>query len=178
MKIQIRRNVFETNSSTNHTLAIRRCDAPDKINQVITLASTPLNELKKMFYEDVVELHNLTLQQKVDVIFYSALASYEARVFLKQVIQLQDILSRFNVILNIDWNSIKDSIDEYFDYSIFRLVSYRLGKEEDIIQFLFSGEAYYTEYCDECGNTPSERIIKIDDLAYGNKDYIYISERM
>lgn len=178
MKIQVRRCVFETNSSTNHTLAIKRCNAPDKINQVLTLAFTPFSDLKKLFYDDVVKLHNLTLQQKVDVIFYSSLALYETREFLEQVIQLKEILSKFNIVLNINWDNSKDAINEYFDDSIFRLVSCRLCKEEDIIQFLFSDEAYYTEYCDECGNTPSQRIVEIDDLSWGNKDYIYISERM
>lgn len=180
MKVQIRRSVFETNSSTNHTLAIRR-KAIDSTNRGLTLnlAETPFKELEKRFYPEVVSLNELTLQEKVDVLFYSILAGYcECREVLESIIRIQDILEKYDITVNVNWKNLRENLDNYFDTSIFSLVNQRLSSEEDIIQFLFSDESYYTEYCDECGNLPSVELIAIDEMTYNNKDFIYITERM
>lgn len=180
MKVQIRRSVFETNSSTNHTLAIRRKDI-DSTSRGLTLnlAETPFKELDERFYPEVVSLNELTLQEKVDVLFYSILASYcEGREVLEDILKIQDVLEKYGITVNVNWKNLRANLDNYFHTSIFSLVNQRLSSEDDIIQFLFSDEAYYTEYCDECGNQPTDELVAIDELAYGNKDFIYISERM
>lgn len=178
MKIQVRRHVFETNSSTNHTLAIRKIDH-DKIkrqDKIYKVPSRTFKEVEKFFYNDVVKFHEKDFQLRLDVLFYSALANYSAREALEFVFMVKNILECHGIKIELNIDKIMDSIDSFFDTSIYGFLN-TVSTEDLIIDFLFSNEVYYTEYCDECGTLPSKELEAIDDLTYGNDEFMYVNER-
>ena len=178
MKMQVRRHVFETNSSTNHTLAIRKIDH-DKIkkeDKVYKVPSMTFEEVEKFFRNDVVRFHEKDFQLRLNVLFYSALANYSTREALEFILMVKNILESHGIKIELNIDKIMGSIDSYFDTSIYRFLN-NVSTENLIIDFLFSNEVYYTEYCDECGELPSKELEAIDDLAYGNDEFIYVNER-
>lgn len=189
MKYTVRRSVFETNSSTNHTLSIRKCslDKSDVFNQikpfldengVLTVGKTTYTDLMKYINKDVIHLYCLGFQTKIDILFYAAFISYEAKDFVLALNDLSKILKRYDIKIKFDIENLIEAADNYLDEGILALVSRELFKEEDILNFLFSKEVYYTEWCDECNGQPSEEIEKIENKMYNDKDVIIIDSRM
>lgn len=178
MKIQVRRCVFETNSSTNHTLAIRKIDQNKikKEDKIYKVPSRTFEELEKFFYTDVIRFHEKDFQLRLDVLVYSALANYSAREALEFLFMVKNILECNGIKIELDIDKIMSSIDSFFDTSIYGFIN-SVSTENLIINFLFSNEVYYTEYCDECGALPSKDLEDIDDRTYGNDDFIYVNER-
>jgi len=164
MKVQIRQGVFETNSSTQHTLCIVKCDEkrfkssafyvslPKKI-----MTPTPGN-IKK--YEDfaynIPHIDNLTLEEKVNILILSLLGSGSIENFLGGMLYIQDILKEFGVELVIDFGTLYDVSEGYWwQDGIYRLMDEKFSNEY-IKDFLFSTDAGYASYCDECCSEPDE----------------------
>ncbi len=157
MKVQIRQGVFETNSSTQHTLCVVKCDEK-RFKSSAFWASLPRkivvpgpNDLKKYegFAYDIPHIDNLTLEEKVNILIISSLNSYSVPNFLNTIMFLQDALKKFEIELCIDFQALCDISESYwYQDGIYRLIDEKFPSEY-IKDFLFSADAGYASYCDE-----------------------------
>jgi len=175
MKVQIRQGVFETNSSTQHTLCIVRCDEKRFKSSVFHASlpkkiATPTSEdLKK--YEDfaynIPHIDNLTLEEKVNILIISSLNSYDIPGFLNTIMLLQDTLKEFGIELCVDFQTLCDISESYwYQDGIYRLIDEKLSSEY-IKDFLFSADVGYASYRDECCPEPDKEYQDLIDHMGG-----------
>ena len=171
MKIQIRQGVFETNSSTQHTLCIVKCDEKRFKSSAFQVSlpkkiMTPTSEdLKKYeeFTHDIPHIDNLTLEEKVNILIISSLNSYDIPGFLNIIMFLQDTLKEFGIELCVDFQTLCDISESYwYQDGIYGLIDEKLSSEY-IKDFLFSTDAGYASYCDECCSEPDEEYQNLID---------------
>lgn len=164
MKIQIRQGVFETNSSTQHTLCIVRCD--DKHIQspefraslpkkIIAPDITNITKYEDFAY-DIPHIDNLTLEEKVNILVISLLGWFNVGEFIDGILILQDTLKKFGVELEINFRALQKIFNEYWwQCGIYKLINDQFTFE-NVKDFLFSTDAGYASYCDECCSEPDE----------------------
>ena len=175
MKIQVRQGVFETNSSTQHTLCIVKCD--DKHIQslefraslpkkIIAPDITNLTKYEDFAYE-IPHINNLTLEEKVNILILALLGTNSIENFLEGMLTIQDILKEFDVELMINFRALYDIGGSYWwQDGIYRLIDEEFSNEY-IKDFLFSTDAGYASYCDECCSEPDEEYQDLMDHMRG-----------
>lgn len=169
MKIQIRQGVFETNSSTQHTLCIVKCNK-DRLQSQEFRANLPkkiiapdITNLKKYedFSYDIPHINSLTLEEKANILILSLMGSNSTDIFLGGMLAIQDALKEFDVELAINFRALYDISGSYWwQDGIYRLIDEEFSNEY-IKDFLFSEDAGYASYCDECCSKPDQ---KYEDL--------------
>ena len=191
MKVQIRQGVFETNSSTQHTLCIVKCNT-DRLQSQEFRASLPkkitapdITNLKKYedFAYDIPHIDNLTLEEKVNILVLTLLGTNDTENFLGGMLAIQDILKEFGVELMINFRALYEISGSYWwQDGIYRLIDEEFSNEY-IKDFLFSTDAGYACYCDECCSEPDEGyqdlIAHMEDLLkkrYTRRRYISVSQ--
>lgn len=172
MRLQIRRSTFETNSSTNHTLAIRRTDnsAADKLDRsriwTVSVGSEPFSEIEKIIDHPVVNLGELTLETKLNILFWAAVSNCSTSDMLSAIDIIDRAAAKIGVKLEFSFSeAIKAVNEEYLpDYGVLAMAGSELVfyEERDIIDFLLSEDVWYTCWCDECCGEPSEEIEEIE----------------
>ena len=107
MKLQSRKGVFETNSSSVHTLSIQKTKMDfdwDKFgtNGVVELGKTTTKELETLLGKTVLNITELPMQTKLDLLFYSQLSKELTRDFVEGVCLITKFLNEkgFKVVLN------------------------------------------------------------------------------
>lgn len=159
MKVQIRQGVFETNSSTQHTLCIVKCDdkhiqSPEFRASLPKKIITPdITNLKKYedFAYDIPHIDNLTLEEKVNILVISLLGWFNVGEFIDGILILQDTLKKFGVELEINFRALQKIFNEYWwQCGIYKLINDQFTFE-NVKDFLFSTNAGYASYCDEGG---------------------------
>jgi len=171
MKIQVRQSVFETNSSTQHTLCIVRPDEsrikssgfyaelPDK---VVVDINDP-EYFKQLHYQDGLDFDNLSLEDKVTILILSASSEYQSTEFIYMVSMIQEALYKYGVDLEINYKKLYDAIDKYgWYYDSFGFINSNIN-EDNIEAFLFSIDCKYASYCDECSEEPTDEYNKLID---------------
>ena len=188
MKIQARIGVFETNSSTNHTLCIVRPGAekslddyfhekvPRTVNFPCFTGEDAIKKLDELKYTiDGKNLGDLSLDAKVTLILSSSL-DWRASDFIEKVTFVQDILESKGIDLRINWNTLEQLCQAYWDDGISCVLD-KMDRDE-IEAFLFSDDARYALWCDEGCCPPSKEysdlIDKIELLSKERPDDIIV----
>ncbi len=167
MKQQIRRNVFETNSSTQHTLTLIKSKTIDstwekfkKENPSIVVGLTLLEKVYNLSDPFVVEMGKLSLQEKIDLLFYSTMCSYDTMSFVKNIGHLMKFFKEEGIQVRVMFDNIMDQCDEYgwiFETeSMPRFINDNNTSKDEIKQFIVSNECWYTSYADDCMDEPKE----------------------
>ena len=147
MKQQIRLNVFETNSSTQHALVIRCADKnrsikdgipegvklPEKV-QLYAMSRGNIDDIKLTTIENrILYLYNLLLACGVP--------KYELVTFLSKLNQL-----------GINYELSAYDYDVYYDSFSDDIRNEILHKNENLMAFLFAEDIFYDTYADDCGS--------------------------
>lgn len=167
MKIQVRQNVFETNSSTQHTLCIKKSNgdflnALKKVNEIGKGFTVPSNDTiswyEQFSYKDVVGLSDLSLVERLDILVASTLANYDRDSFLESLSMIQKFLSDIGMEMNVDFEKLYNLQNGYYwDDGLYASVNDMISSE-NIYDFLFSEDCVHTSFCDECCGEPSESV--------------------
>lgn len=171
MKIQIRHSVFETNSSTNHTLAIRKPKFSDATrisrevysNCFIVLGETPFNKIKDIASKSPINIAKLDIKTKLDILYWSAFSNYCVPDAIQFLSNIEKALHEVNITVRFTFEKFEE---DYFEWGIFSTLSEWLNSKEDILNFLFSDDAWYTCWCDECCGEPNEEEAKVEDYVH------------
>ena len=147
MKQQIRLNVFETNSSTQHALVIRCADKnrsikdgipegvklPEKV-QLYAMSRGNIDDIKLTTIENrILYLYNLLLACGVP--------KYELVTFLSKLNQL-----------GINYELSAYDYDVYYDSFSDDIRNEIIHKNENLMAFLFAEDIFYDTYADDCGS--------------------------
>lgn len=193
MKVQIRRHVFETNSSTNHTLCMTKAhefadtllklmkkdDEEHTVISVPDMTAIDFEFYKDLRYKSIINISDLNFIERLNIVVISALSCYETSEFLGTFVILNEVLADFGIVLDIDFNKLYElSTGEYWHEGIYDTIQ-SLCSKEDIKHFLFSNDCHYTEWCDECSEEPCEEIEKIEDrfMSMDEDQRIILRER-
>lgn len=146
MKRQIRLNIFETNSSTQHALVIRysnngmrivdgipdNIELPDKI-RLYSVSWEEFDNMKLTTIENrILYLYNILLGGDVP--------KYELITFLSKLNQLG---------INYELYALNDYVYNNFPTGILEDI---LHKNENLMAFLFADDVFYDSYADDCGS--------------------------
>jgi len=166
MKIQIRQSVFETNSSTQHTLCIKKnSNFKNVINNIKSknnVFSVPSIDDKSWYetlsYKDVVEISKLNFIEKLNVLVASTLANYDRNSFLESLSMIQKTLSNIGIELSIDFEKLLNLNNNYYwEEGLYESVNTMISGDT-LLDFLFSEDCVHTSFCDECCGEPTEEI--------------------
>lgn len=166
MKRQIRQSVFETNSSTQHSLCIKKnsnlknvIDSIKAENNVITVPSIDDKSwYETIAYKDVVEISKLSFIEKMNVLVASTLANYDRDGFLESLSMIQKTLSDIGLEIVIDFGKFSNlNSNYYWSDGLYESINDMLNSET-LLDFLFSEDCVHTSFCDECCGEPTEEI--------------------
>ena len=185
MKRQIRQSVFETNSSTQHSLCIKKNsnikNAIDSIkaeNNVITVPSIDDRSwYETMAYKDVVEISKFSFIEKMNVLVASTLANYDREGFLESLSIIQKTLSNVGIELSIDFEKLLNlNSNYYWEYGLYESVN-TMVSGDILLDFLFSEDCVHTSFCDECCGEPTKEIEvvweRFDNMSKEDKIVFY-----
>ena len=185
MKIQARRNVFETNSSTQHTLCIKKADGFEgfvsSLKEQGGVFTIPSNGSKSWYeeftYKSIVDISGFSFKEKLDILVVSTLANYELDGFLESISMIQNSLSELGIKVIVDFGKLVELHDNYYwDDGLYGSISNMIGKD-NILDFLFSNDCAYTKWCDECCGEPGEDIEAVwkrfNDIPKEDKTVLY-----
>ena len=166
MKRQIRRNTFETNSSTQHTLTIcnKNTDYSDYVGSTIVLGKDVPEDL---FYNDSKKKNPVN---KLHMLWIS-LIGYDSSIsnFIHYIDFIKKTLAKLNI--NIEVTTDEDSYKhwEYEGEDISTVMSNVFKNEDRLINFVFNRDSWYDGYEDNCGyDCPYE-----DDILKDNETFWY-----
>lgn len=163
MKTQIRKNVFETNSSTQHTVTVCNENTiySDYVGKTIVLG-------KNIDCDDI--LYNSRKKRnpviKINQLWLSLLGSETSMYqFIKGINTIKSALNKIgiNVELSTDPEDYKwaDEHRWYGDIDDLNcVVAWVFNSEEDIVNYIFNQDSWYDSYEDDCGGCPYETEIK------------------
>lgn len=160
MKLQIRKGVFETNSSSVHTLSIQKTKMDfdwDKFgtNGVVELGKTTTKELETLLGKTVLNITELPMQTKLDLLFYSQLSKELTRDFVEGVCLITKFLNEkgFKVVLNY-FNAMDNSGYLHWMISseegVLKTIKDNIATYDEIESFLLSDFCVFTLWNDEC----------------------------
>lgn len=159
MKFQIRKNVFETNSSTQHTITIcsQNTNYSDYIGKTIVLGDFDDDFLWKNSKKDPIVKLNL---------IWCYMCTMRIGEFIKTFKFIQKTLKSIGI--NID---IIDDENKYYEYDYDTsgyMYDVVLNEEhpEKLINFIFNKDSWYDSYEDNYGDCPYENEIKEDNETY------------
>lgn len=165
MKRQIRRGVFETNSSTQHTLVLLKSNETDIFwkklkaeHPNLVVGVTSLERIYNISDPFVVELGKLTLQEKIDVLFYSTMCDSTANFFSNMSI-FKQLFDEHGIKIDILFDKVTEYLDEYYwtlSDGMIRFINESVTTKEDFEQLLVSDSCWYTSYADDCMDEPEE----------------------
>lgn len=175
--IQTRHRIFETNSSTTHSLTITiNSVTPEVIEQFkkehgthIVFGKNSYDTIYDIVYKDPAIDENTSFQIKADILYFSMYVWTEGTnvaEFLYNKKALTDRLQEMGftvefredpqVIENYDWH--KYDIDENLFENL-----WRGDYIEEVIDFLFNPHTLYFRWCDECCAECPKAIIEAED---------------
>ena len=173
---QIRYRIFETNSSTTHSLTIARntvtSETIEKFKKEngthIIFGLNPYEKIEKVLYEDPTIDENTPFQIKADILYFSMYLWNDCEVaeFLVNKKELQDKLIDlgFTVEFREDPKLFEDYEYKYHrddvSENLFENMWYNTN---EIIDFLFGSHVLYYTWCDECMSKCPEEINKALD---------------
>lgn len=183
--IQTRLRIFETNSSTTHSISIpKKVDIdPQKIREsygsTITFGVKSWSELRKSLgYGWIVACGSTSFQDRADLLYYSTYLgeSCYANQFILDRDKIRKALKGIGI--NVEFKEDLDACDEYFNASYDDSLD-MLGAVIDndkILEYLFAPDFILWYWCDECcPDFPKEIEEYLDKLPYD--DYITTTER-
>ena len=147
MKRQIRLNVFETNSSTQHALVIRCADKNRSIKDGIPdgVKLPDKVHLYAMSYSDIDNIKLTTIENRI-LYLYNVLLAWDV-----PKCELVTFLSKLNQLgINYELSAYDD--DVYYDGFSDDIRDEILHKNENLMAFLFAEDVFYDTYADDCGS--------------------------
>lgn len=186
VKRQIRTCVFETNSSSQHSLCMKKGigDRTENIKRlseiandnVITLFKTDPDTIMDMA-DYVMDISGMDMQRKLDLLSYSAIVG-NTNEFIKYICYIRDMLYfNYGIDIQVEYDNLNKAADMCFYFDIFRHLSDELAL--DLIEtFLFTDWCFYTRYDDDFGPIPKE-IEEIQDIFFSmpENECIMITKR-
>ena len=163
MKVQIRRGAFETNSSSQHTLVLRKTNAEESWESLrnsqseITVGLTPLSEISELDREFVNNIGELDLQKKIDVLFYSRFNAYSPIECYREISRLVQMFKEESINVRLELDDVMNDENNTWcitNGELVDMVYKEVNLKADVEQFLFSKECYFTSYADDCGDEP------------------------
>lgn len=170
-KVQIRKNVFETNSSTQHTVTVcnENTDYSDYVGKTIVLGKNVdcdeilFNERKKR--NPIVKMNQLWLS-----LLGSETSMYQ---FMKGIDTIKKALNKIGITIELstdiedyEWADAHRWYGDIDDLSC--AIAWVFNSEEDIINYVFNQDSWYDSYEDNYGECPYEK-----DIKQGNKTEWY-----
>ena len=161
MNIQVRKNVFETNSSTQHTLTICH-DKPDFTNYVgktIVLGEKVPDDL---FWNSSKKKNPI---YKLNMIWVSLL---ECNIgdFLHYIKILKDTFTKIGINIEITYDEAP--YEEWRWSASYKDIFFQLFDNEDrLIDFVFNTDSWYDSYSTDCGCGNDYE----DDIKEGNETF-------
>ena len=159
MNIQVRKNVFETNSSTQHTLTIchDKPDYTDYIGKTIVLGE---NVPEDLFWNENKKKNAVN---KLHMIWV-ALLDLKIGDFLHYIKQLKDIFNKIGINIEISYDE-KNYNEWQWDASYKDIFFELFDNEQRLIDFVFNPDSWYDCYSTEdgCGDE------YFDDIKEGNE---------
>lgn len=147
MKQQIRLNVFETNSSTQHALVIRcknkHMSMTDGIPDDVKLPEKV--KLYAMTWGDIDNIKLTTIENRI-LYLYNILLTWHATKY-----ELITFLGKLNE-LGINYELTPYDDDVYFDDFSDDILKEIINKNENLMAFLFADDIFYDTYADDCGS--------------------------
>lgn len=187
MKVQIRKSVFETNSSSQHSLVMRKKKDVAKSWELlrnskkeITIGLTSLCDIIDFESKFVINIGELDMQKKLDMLFYSCFGEYNAIEFCKDVDAFVKIFKDEGIDIHFDFGNMLN--DDYTwcltNGEVLGMINGNVNTKEDVEQFLFSDEVFFTSYADDCMKEPEE-IRKLYEYfdALPEEDVLFAHER-
>lgn len=147
MKQQIRLNVFETNSSTQHALVIRCADKNRSIKDGIPdgVKLPEKVQLYAMSWGDIDDIKLTTIENRI-LYLYNILLAWDV-----PKCELVTFLSKLNQLgINYELSAYDD--DVYYDGFSDDIRDEILHKNENLMAFLFAEDVFYDTYADDCGS--------------------------
>ena len=167
-KVQIRKNVFETNSSTQHTVTIcsDKTNYSDYIGKTIILG-------KDVDYDDLLLSRNkrnpiIKLNQLWLSILSSDTSLYK---FMTETMFLKETFKKIgiNVEVSVDPEDYRWADEHRWDIDdLSCTIEWVFNSEEDIINYVFNQDSWYDSYEDSYSECPYE-----NDIKQGNKTEWY-----
>lgn len=169
---QIRKSLFETNSSTTHslTITINRV-TPEVIEQFkkehgthIVFGKNTYDHIADILYKDPAIDENTPFQIKADILYFSMYVWTECEniaefLYHKNMLQAKLEEMGFTVEFKEDPEVIKkhnwyayDVDENMFDYL------WHDDNIDEVIAYLFDNHVLYYTYCDECSQYPPKSI--------------------
>lgn len=160
--IQVRKNIFETNSSTTHCLVIGKTQTlQKKIEEFkktngnkIVFGKNPYDEVRERMYNDPTIDENTSFQDKADILYFSMYVWTDCSTvadFLEHRQQLTDKLNElgFEVEYHEDPEVLKNS--GYSRYDVENNMFEEMWHDvNEVIYYLFNDHVLYYSWCDEC----------------------------
>jgi hypothetical protein len=147
MKKQIRLNVFETNSSTQHALVIRckskHMSIADGIPEGVKLPEKV--KLYAMTWGDIDNIKLTTIENRI-LYLYNILLTCNVPKH-----ELITFLSKLNE-LGINYELTPYDDDVYFGDFSDGILEEIIHKNENLMAFLFADDIFYDTYADDCGS--------------------------
>ena len=162
MKIQIRKNVFETNSSTQHTLTIcnRNTDYSDYVGKTIILGK---DVPKDLFWSDKNKCNPL---YKFQMLWVACIGyNTDIRTFIHNMKLIKSTFEKIGINIELNYDESVYDEWEYYGEDI-DVIKSAFNSEEDLINFVFNQDSWYDSYEDNYGECPYE-----NDIKEGNKTY-------
>lgn len=163
MKVQIRRGAFETNSSSQHTLVLRKTNAEESWESLrnsqseITVGLTTLSEINELECGFVSNIGELDLQKRIDVLFYSRFKTYSPIECYREISYLVQMFKEEGINVRLELDNVLNDEDNIWCITNGELVDMiykEVNLKVEVEQFLFSKECYFTSYADDCGDEP------------------------
>ena len=146
MKKQIRLNVFETNSSTQHALVIRcknkHRTIADGIPEGVKLPDKI--QLYTMSYGEIDNLPLTTVENRI-LYLYNVMCSNNA--YKEDLINFLSRIGRLGI--NYELSEIKDYV--YYDLPC-DIIENIMKDERTFVAFIFATDIFYDTYADDCGS--------------------------
>lgn len=180
MKRQIRRGVFETNSSSVHSLSITRNDKSHLIwdvllgvsehnNGVLKLGVTPIKDIAVIFGKSVVDFSKLQLQTTLDILYYNCFVDCEIMMeTFGNVLKFISLFEKHGIKVEASINEITKAYPKFVwlftdELNITELLEKSSSFEDGIEQLLASDYTVYTHYEDDCRISCPEEIEEVYD---------------
>lgn len=167
MKIQIRKNVFETNSSTQHTVTVcnKGTDYKDYIGKAIVLGKD-VNE--DIFWD---KKHNPKTKFHL---LWCSLIGYDSSIgdFIKGINFIRETFEPLGIIIDITTDPKDYDIFKYSEVpnELSAVMGWLFESKEDMINFVFNYDSWYDAYEDNYGECPYEKEIKTGNKTVWHRD--------
>ena len=175
--IQIRHDIFETNSSTTHSLTITTNSVtPEIIEQFkkehgthIVFGKNSYDTINEIMYKDPAIDENTSFQIKADILYFSMYVWTESGN-VAEFLYNKNLLTKkleemgFTVEFREDPKVIKEYDWHKYDVSENMFENLWRGDYiDEVIDFLFNNHVLYYAWCDECCAECPKSIIEAED---------------